>query len=131
MVTKLPTVSWLNVFHFTANNRNMGKHGDRIPALFINRHGYFHIVSSVNDKPNYWKNFNFELGKTYKITIQQTKIGSKYWYEIILNGDSMLRVENKNPLEFSDVHLYESDPWYDSFSADFGSICNVNIDQDM
>ena len=121
----MPTSFWMSVFHFTGNNENCC-----IPALWINRDGKFTIVSSVNDNGHYRKNIPFELGKTYQVTIKQVKDGSKYWYEIIINGDSKLKVENKNPLTFSTVKLYGSDPWHDSFSSDFGSFCNVEINRE-
>ena len=125
----MPTSFWTSVFHFTAND-NSGDHGDRIPAFWINRNGYFFIVSSVNDNGDYYKYIPFELGKIYQVTIQQVKDGNKYWYEIIINGDSKLKVENKKPLTFSNVDLYGSDPWHDSFSSDFGSFCNVEINRE-
>jgi hypothetical protein len=130
VVTKMPTSLWTSVFHLTGTNENCCDHGDRIPAFWINSNGYFSIESSVNNNGNYWKHIPIELGKTYQVTIQQVKDGKKYWYEIIINGDSKLKVENKKPLTFSNVDLYGSDPWHHSFSSDFGSFCNVEINRE-
>ena len=129
VITKLSNEVWMNVFHFTATNENCCGHGDRVPALFINKAGEFGFRTSLNDNGNYLKDFTFVLGKTYHVTIQQSKEGNKYWYEVIIDDDSILREENKNPKTYSTVHLYTSDPWYDPFSSDFGNICNVKIQQ--
>ena len=127
-VTKLSSGDWQNVFHFTASNQEFGEnHGDRIPALWINKAGFFLIVSSLNDNGNYYTNVDFQLGKTYQFTIQQIKKDGKYWYEIIIDGNSTLKLENNNPLNFSSVYLYASDPWFESFTSEFGSICNIKI----
>ena len=122
---------WTNVFHFTAEG-NYDNYGDRIPALYIdniNNQGYFHICSAINGNPNYWKNFDFDLGKQYQITIKQFIENGIYWYEVIIDGESILKIENTQPQSFSSVKLYTSDPWYNSFSSDLGSICNIRIQQ--
>ena len=128
VVTKL-NENWMNVFHFTATNENCCDNGDRVPALFINKAGYFHFTTSLNDNGNYWKDFTFVLGKTYHVIIQQSKEDNKYWYEIIIDGDSLLREENKSPKTYSTVDLYTSDPWHDPFSSDFGNVYNLKIQQ--
>ena len=133
MVTKTTYGSggWTNVFRFTANDINDHnldyKFGGRIPAFFINSHGFFHICSEIDDNPNYCQNFDFELGKQYQITIKQFMETGIDWYEIIIDGESWFKKENTQPKSFSSVKLYASDPWYNSFSSDLGSICNVKI----
>ena len=123
---------WTSIFHFSANG-DARRYGDRIPAIFINSHGYFHICSAINGNANYCKNIDFKLGKKYQMTITQFKASGKYWYEIIIDGESKFKIENGIPWRwssFSSVKLYASDPWYNSFSSDLGSICNVKIQQD-
>ena len=46
----------------------------------------------------------FELGKRYHIVIEQ----SWYWYQIIIDGKSILNIENSQPRSFSYVKLYAS-----------------------
>ena len=118
---------YTNVLHFTASN-NGGNYGDRIPGIWIHSDGYFHICSAVSDNYNECINSNFELEKTYQISIQQYyDIDKEYIvYEIKIDGVSKLNEKNSNPKSFSNVKLYASDPWYDSFSGK-GSICNVII----
>ena len=120
---------WTNVFHFTANG-NGPDYGDRIPALWINSDGYFYISSAINGHNDSAQNNDFELGKRYQITIQQFIASGTYWYQIIIDGESMLMIENTQPQSFSSVRLYTSDPWYPSFTSDLGSICNVKIHQE-
>ena len=68
-VTKLPVATWTNVFHFSANGDNE-KYGDRIPALYIHKSGYFQVCSAVNDT-SYCKSINFEPAKHYQMAIIQ------------------------------------------------------------
>ena len=123
-VTKIPTSVWTNVFHFTANG-NINKYGDRIPALWINKGGFFTICSVVSGNKNYCKKLNFVLGKQYQVTIQQLKESGKYWYEIIIDHVSKLKIENSQAKRFSSVKMYASDPWHNSFPSDLGSISNI------
>ena len=129
LVKKLPTSEWMNVFHFTATNDNCCRTGDRIPAVWIHKDGYFHICTSLNGDHNKCESVGFELEKTYQVIIKQVRVGTKYWYEIIVDGVSNFKAENKNPLKFSTVSLYGSDSWYDSFTTEFGSLCDVAINQ--
>ena len=122
---------WTNVFRFTANDNNDHDthyvYGDRIPALFINSNGYFHICSAVNGNPDYYQDFVFELGKQYQITIKQFMDSGITWYEIIIDGELWFQIENRLPKSFPNVKLYASAPWYNSFTSDLGSICNFKI----
>ena len=128
-VTKRPKAVYTNVFHFTANGNDCRYYGDRIPALFIHRGGYFVVSSSVSGHTNFYRNFKFEWGKQYQVTIQQLKDSGKYWYEIIINGVSKLKIENKKAKRFSSVKLYASDPWYPPFTSNLGSISHIKIQQ--
>jgi len=127
VVNKLPNGEWMNVFHFTGNKKDCCGLGDRIPALFINKGGYFHFTTALDDDGNNQKNINFVLETIYHVTIQQSNIDSKYWYEIIMNNESKLKKENMNPKSYSTVRFYNSDPWFDSFTYEFGHICNLEI----
>ena len=126
-VDKFTTDERTNVFHFTANDNNIGKYGDRIPAVFIHRNGYFLVCSAFNDHNNFCKDYKFELGKKYHAIIQQFKKDGKYWYEIIIDGKSEFKIENGNPKSFANVKFYRSDPWYPPFSSDLGMIDDFKI----
>ena len=129
-VTKTPPAGWTNVFHFSGTDKDCCNFGDRIPAMWINRDGYFHIASSVNGNGNYYKNFDFELNNVYQITIQQLKDSSGlYWYEIIIDGVSKEKTENKQVTTYPSVKVYASNPWIDSFTSDLGIISNFKVQQ--
>ena len=126
----MTTAEWTNVFHFTAHDNNIGNFGDRIPAVFIHKNGSvesFLVCSAVNDDNNFCKDYEFELGIKYQFTIQQLKKDGKYWYEIILDGESAFKTENGNPKSFANVKFYRSDPWYPPFSSDLGMIDDFKI----
>ena len=122
IVTEIPPTS-SSVFRFTAGNEDCCNKVDRIPALFVTQAGEFFIA---NTKMGAFV-FAFELGKTYQITIRYFKECEKYWYEILIDGNSKFKIESTNPESFSNVKFYAGDPWHDPFSSDFGSICNVKI----
>ena len=123
-LTKWPTPGWTNVFHFTPNSNH-----HRIPAIWIHSNGYFYIYSAVNGHAHHYINFKYVIGKQYHMTIQQLKYFGKYWYEIILNDVTILRVENRKPKRFPKVKLYASDPWHNPFSSDLGWISHIKTEQ--
>ena len=132
-VTNLPTSSQTNAFRFTSTTGNFGSDGDSIPALFIHNNGKFNFRSSVSNDFNYAKYIDFEKGQMYHVTIGQqidNEVG-EYWYEILIDGDSELKIENKNPTSYNNVKLYTSDSFVDPFISDFGSICNVKIQPEI
>ena len=104
-VTKIPTSGFSNVFHFTAHGDHL-RYGDRIPAFWISTQGQFYICSAINGDRNYYKYFKFVLRKHYQVTIQQLKEFGKYWYEIVIDGVSILKRENKQPKRFSNVKAF-------------------------
>ena len=118
------TETWLNVFHMTIGG-NMGKHGDRIPALFVNKAKFFHFTMSIGDKKNYVWNFNYQLKKAYSVEIMQKLVAGKYMYCIQIDGQSHCK-ENTTPRSFDFVQLYLSDPWYETFSK-FGKLWNFSV----
>ena len=122
----MPLDTWTNIFHFTADGDD-GKFGDRVPALFIDNDGYFHVCSAVNNTKSYCKDINFILETQYQMAIIQYKQQRKFWFEVIVNDERQLLTENTHPRSYSSVKLYASDPWLASFSSDLGSICNFNI----
>ena len=87
---------------------------------------------SGNNNYRYTTTNDFSFGMPYDITIQQTQDLTGYWYGIIINGSTVLKVQNTQPKIFSNVKEYLSDPWYPAFTSDFGyvsnlKICNLNI----
>ena len=133
-VNKMPSIEWTNVFHFSQNG-NIDVYGDRIPAVFIHKAGYFHICSGVNGNKDFSKDVPFVLGKKYNLEIQQKKENGKKIhgiqiendktiYEIKINGKIILSTENKKPRDFDNVKVYVSDPWHNAFTANIGILSN-------
>ena len=125
-VTKLSSMKFTNVFHFTADGNN-STYGDSIPAMWINNEGYFRISSAVNGYGDYQRDVKFTIGNDYKITIKQfiedDAIGYPYyWYEIMVNGESDLKIKNTEPKNFTRVKLYTSDEWSQPFSYEYGDL---------
>ena len=128
-VANLPSYA-ANVFRFTSTTGSPNSDGDRIPALFILSTGKFNFHTTVNNNYDYLLQVDFELGKMYHVTIrQQVKEDGKYWFEVLIDSDSKLKIENKNPRSYPNVELYASDSFNDPFITNIGSICNVNMQQ--
>ena len=73
---------WSNVLVFKGNgaSRNSGKHGDRIPGVWMHRSTRYGLLftNSVNGKPNfYFNNHAIKLNKWYKIVIEQKSVNGK------------------------------------------------------
>ena len=86
--------------------------------------------SDVNFDVNYvGKNPTFVLGKQYDITMQRFKENGLYFYEIIIDGVSFYKIESKPFKTYPEVKLYVSDPWYDPFSSDLGTVSNFKVHQ--
>ena len=134
IIVKKYHVSWLSVIHFTTGS-DCCTSGYRIPAVWITpNQARFAIWSDVSGNNNYryTTTNDFSFGMPYDITIQQTQDLTGYWYGIIINGSTVLKVQNTQPKIFSNVKEYLSDPWYPAFTSDFGyvsnlKICNLNI----
>ena len=114
IVSQIPAET-RNVFYFTETN------SDRIPAVFVHKKI---CIGNTNLKTFC---FTFEQGKMYQMTIRHFIECEKYWYEILVDGNSMFKMESTAPESFSNVKFYASDPWHEPFSSDVGSICNVKI----
>ena len=119
-----------NVFHFTAIG--FDGLGDDIPSLYINKNCFqdgdqcFEVCSAINGT-NHCENITFVLGVRYKMVIQQMNVRGTYWYEVIMDYDTIIRTENYIPVSFSIVDMYASDNIYSPFTSEFGYLCNVYI----
>ena len=127
-ITKRPNnLQWINVIHFTANGDHHA-YGDRIPAVFICWDGKVYFFSAISGNHNHEETFDYELEQMYHIVIQQYKgLNDDYWFEIVIDGDSKVKIQNTQQQSFSNVKFYASDPWFDPFSSEFGCIGNVTI----
>ena len=115
-----------------------------MPSMYVNMDEFsenscFIIENYTIDNATY-RQYDLELGKTYQITIKQFKASGTYWYEIIIDDESKLKIEIPHqPISYSNVIAYTShknfsgipglDISVDSFTSDFGSICNFKVQQ--
>ena len=123
--TELPN-KWQNIFHLTTGLDN--GEGGRLPAVWANKEKYFHICNHVNGNTNYCKSFlDYKLNQLYHFEISQEKFNGIVTYKIIVDGVILHEGPNTAPFEpQSEVKLYLSDPWYESFGP-YGTLYNFKI----
>ena len=129
-INKLPRNRQTNIIHVTKGG-NCCNFGDRIPAVYIEKRSWMeriYFCSAVNGNGNFCRWITVTLGKQYNITIQQSKKGGKYWYQILIPGIRTRRFRNSRPKKFTNVKLYTSDPWYSPFTSDLGTVSNLKIE---
>jgi hypothetical protein len=124
VVNRLERERVLNVFRMTSTDNNYGNHGDRIPAVFVERENRFTFVA-----PATAITWSFQLNTLYHIEIKQDfHESSKFGiYCIKINGEIQLSCQKiKSPRTFDDVKIYTSDHWHESF-ANYGKLSNLLI----
>ena len=79
MVHSKPTSYWSSILAFKGNGglNDWKEYGDRVPAIFYNQLGQLHFASAVNGNKNYHFNRAIDLGKWYKIEIEQVSLNGK------------------------------------------------------
>ena len=106
-----------NIFHFT-QGESKAQYGDRIPAMWADRNGYFRIISAVSGDKNHRFVFPYDLGRQYHVLIQQhLNSGGKVMYKIIIDGLLMYEIENTLPQNFTNVKVYLSNKWQQPFDG--------------
>ena len=122
--------SYANVLHLTIGGKGLGSSanvGDRIPAIWIHKTRGVMISSALNGKASYTKTYKMipPVGEWTKIEVSQTLIESKYIYSISIGEKNVLKVENKKPVELSNIKVFAGSPWY---TARKGMIRNLEIE---
>ena len=121
---------YANVLHLTIGGKGLGSSanvGDRIPAIWIHKTRGVMISSALNGKASYTKTFNQRppAGEWTRIEVAQTMVGSKYIYSISIGNKNVLNVENKKPVELSNVKVFAGSPWY---TARNGFLRNLEVE---
>ncbi|XP_047144978.2 uncharacterized protein LOC101236634 isoform X1 [Hydra vulgaris] len=115
-----------NIIHLTIN-KDLGKYGDRTPAIFFlsdNSHR-LSITSAVSGNIIYdFLTQPLPLNEWTSIQILQIQLNGKYVYSVYLNETMVHSIENTNPQSFENVKVYAANPWYDALD---GSIKNLKI----
>ena len=77
---------WTELLRFTATNKDMGSAGDRIPAIFVNKNGYIHVVSQIGTNANANKNINIKTKTWTKVEIKQYQENGKVFFKQYLDN---------------------------------------------
>ena len=120
----MPKGVWYNFIHLTSTNKNDHSYGARIPALFFrNDNGktpYMHVtVAQTKGQNQRWHNIMLEENKWYKIRLDHkivdtTEQGGKF--TVTLDEKVVWTVDKLSSIEYKNVKLYQSDPWYGSIA---------------
>ena len=110
------TISGLsNILHATIGKDNQA-YGDRTPGIwFHSQSTKLYICSAVNGNKDYcYTSSALPLHKHSLVIVQQIQSGKnhQYYYQIIINGKTVVNVLNEQARVFKDVKYYASDPWY-------------------
>jgi len=131
IINKLTSDKWTSILAFKTNDgtRDMGQHGDRCPAMFLNKDGHIYFVSSVGSNANYaTRSKNIQLNKWMRIIIEQTKRNGKVYFTVSVDGQIVHEVENTNPRTFEDVKVFAGDNFYPAPDASYKNVHWENIE---
>ena len=85
--------------------------GTRVHGVFLRNPDQLVIRSKIDaDKTKKLPVESYPLNAWIDIKIQQRILGGKYMYEIMINGQKKLSVENKTPQSFTGVKVYANSP---------------------
>ena len=114
----MPSEPWASVIHLTTGN-NIGRHGDRIPGVWLNPHPFWCVASSVSGNYNHHHTFlNVSLNKWASFRIWQNQIpDGSYFFEYSIDNNTIHSIENNDPKTFRNVKVYAGDPWHVSADA--------------
>ena len=119
---------WHNILHFTTGD-NVHSPGSRIPGVWMHQSlgdekaKPLLICSDVNGDSDYcWTSKPIPVNTFIQIQIRQIRKGTGYIYQILIDGEVLHEVINRQPRVFRDVKLYASDPWH---AAQKGEIDNL------
>ena len=121
--------SYANVLHLTIGGMGLGssaKVGDRIPAIWIHKTRGVMVSSALNGKAAYTKTYKVipPVREWTTIEVSQSLVGTKYFYSISLDNKNVLKVENKKPVELTNVKVFAGSPWY---TARKGFLRNLEV----
>ena len=108
--------------------RDIGRHGDRTPAIFFNPNQGFLVSSTVNKSYDYhYSNLSHKPKEENwtRIEIGQKKTDSKYIFYVSVNDEKVHSVRNNHPRELTNVAIFAADPWY---TPQPGFIRNLSIE---
>jgi len=126
LITKFGTEPFQSVIHLTLGE-NHGRNGDRIPAVWVTDKKKLCIASAVSgdvNKHDYVPATELEADKWIKVQISQKLVDGKYMYDVKVNEESVVNVENTKPEKFGPIKVFAGDDWYPNQE---GQIKNLSI----
>ena len=103
------------------------EHGSRTPMIEFEE-GDLVVTSSIDSNPNYPVRFETvpapQLGEWTKVEIDQRQEGCSFFLAVSLANKEVVRKQNENPRNFSNVTVFASNPF---LPAQPGSIKNLSI----
>ena len=103
--------------------------GDRTPAIWFHRTRGVYIVTTANGIANVKKFFSDKLpapGEWTKFEIMQERVAHSHRFSVVIAGEKLWSIENREAQEFANVRVYAASPWYE---AQAGSIRGLQIKQ--
>ena len=109
-----------SVAHATIG-KDSGRHGDRIPGIWLFQNTRLYICFSTNANANncFLAKTTLPLLKNSTIVVQQIQSPDnyQYYFQVDVDGKRIHNTLNEKPLVFNDVTYYASDPWYNPAKA--------------
>ena len=85
------------------------------------------IASSVGSSTSFSVYKRLEPGRKYHVLVHQfQRCNGKDYFQVKFNNWSKELVENTNAQEFSDVKVYASNPWYNTFDGKLENLVYTN-----
>ena len=109
---------WHNVIHLTTGG-NVGAYGCRIATVWANggSNPFLHICSAISGNWNYCNNYYVSTNTWINLRMSQKKLaGGRYGFEFNVNN-RIDEVVNSQPVDFTNVKVFASDPWHDSITG--------------
>ena len=94
---------------------------ETISAIVVNLIYLFILVSGNH---NYGYTYYYQFHTTYNIKIMQSSSGI---YCIQINKVNVHCIQNTLPMSFDEVFVYVSDPWFDPFDSNYGTLKDLKI----
>merc|ERR1739838_122584 len=86
--------------------------GDRAPAVFVEKDSVCIMMALSGDENYRYNHTGLVAGAWYYLDLEQVEQEGVYLFQIVVDGVTVLEVENSRPTEFEQVQVFASDPWY-------------------
>jgi len=118
LITKMGSYAWQNVLHLTVGPNGDAVYGSRVPLVAVTPAWSLHVTSAISGNWNGGGDAKgLEQGRWIKVDILQKeradRKGRRKWeFEVLIDGRSKMKMENKKPEKFENIKVYASDPWH-------------------